>query len=39
MTKQTTIDPTAVPDAPLPNLDTVQSKLNSGLANAARQSR
>jgi phasin family protein len=34
MTKQTTIDPTAVPDAPLPNLDTVQSKLNSGLAKA-----
>jgi hypothetical protein len=34
MTKQTTIDPTAIPNAPLPNLDVVQSKLNSGLAKA-----
>jgi len=34
MTKETTISPTAIPNAPLPNVDTVQSKLNSRRAKA-----
>lgn len=34
MTKETTISPTAIPNAPLPNLDAVRSKLNASLAKA-----
>jgi len=34
MTTQTNIDPTAVPNTPALNPDTVQSKLNAGLAKA-----
>jgi hypothetical protein len=34
MTNETTISPTAIPNAPLPKLDAVHSKLNASLAKA-----